>query len=707
MDGPYHNKALPSGTVLREWRLEQVLGVGGFGIVYRGRGIYFDELVAIKEYFPGAISDRLDGTTVVPTDSSSEDTYLLGLHKFVEEAKVLWNLSKPERHPNIVSVRSLFEIHGTAYMVMDFESGVSLSQMLKDGKKFGEKRLLDLIRPIANGLDRAHKAGVLHRDIKPANILVADDGRPVLIDFGSARFESGQATSTKVTFYTPPYAAIEQYVKTYPQGPWTDIYAMGVVLYQCATGEKPPEVLERLHGGLGEAMSAREWPGFSKTFTRAVDAAMAIRPSERPQSIPEWLRMFEPESVAHDDEVTRVTVATVPASVLSALAASEPAPAAAMPETHAAHAAAQDHGAHAAASYESHAEAPAEHATHYVASPAPADAAVVDPKAPLHTRVPPTLILAAAAAALAMVLAAYLIMPAHRGTPQVAHTAPAKPVAVAAVKHKPVPAAAASITVPSISAAFDELIAKAQEAGRPAKEMQALTDARAQLVPLTDQIRALGAKPGNAEKEKPMVDQLNAGAHDMATREGEALTHAIKRHWKDVEEPGNAGLTGEAATAIAAVRSAKEKLEQSVTAAGNAATAADAVDATRDAVIAYGDFETNYAKVGQYLIPAKKNAFATLDTTARSLSERVVALAGSTQKPWLFASRARKDAYQLLQDNAARAREDAATLDSLSRSAASSDIKQIEASIAQATTIKQSLNRLLVSSNSAAAQLAQ
>ncbi|WP_066556449.1 serine/threonine protein kinase [Croceicoccus bisphenolivorans] len=293
MNKPYSTKALPSGTILREWRLEQVLGVGGFGIVYRGRGIYFDELVAIKEYFPSAISERRDGDTVVPIDSDAEELHALGLKKFVEEAKLLWNLSTPTRHPNIVSVRSLFEIHGTAYMVMDFEDGVSLSRMIKDGKKFTEAELLDLVRPIAEGLERAHRVGVLHRDIKPPNILMNDDGRPVLIDFGSARFDAGRATSTTVTFHTPPYAAIEQYVKTYDQGPWTDIYALGVVLYECVTGEKPPEVLERLHGGLGSTLADGDWPGYSQRTLQAIDAAMTIRPGDRPQSISDWLRMFD------------------------------------------------------------------------------------------------------------------------------------------------------------------------------------------------------------------------------------------------------------------------------------------------------------------------------------------------------------------------------------------------------------------------------
>ena len=311
MNKAYSNKALPAGTVLREWRLEEVLGVGGFGIVYKARGIYFDELVAIKEYFPSSISERDSEDTVVPIDSDAEEVHALGLKKFVEEAKLLWNLSTPTRHPNIVSVRSLFEIHGTAYMVMDFEDGISLSRMLKQGRRFNERSLWNILRPIAQGLDRAHRVGVLHRDIKPPNILINEDNRPVLIDFGSARFEAAEATSTSVTFHTPPYAAIEQYVKTYDQGPWTDIYALGVVMYECVTGEKPPEVLERLHAGLGTPLSSGKWPGYGKKFLAAIDAAMTVKPEERPQSIGEWLPMFgkkmEDEAEAEDgaDDATR------------------------------------------------------------------------------------------------------------------------------------------------------------------------------------------------------------------------------------------------------------------------------------------------------------------------------------------------------------------------------------------------------------------
>ncbi|MXO63867.1 serine/threonine protein kinase [Qipengyuania oceanensis] len=322
MTKAYSNKALPSGTILREWRLEEVLGVGGFGIVYKGRGIYFDELVAIKEYFPSSISERDAEATVVPIDSDAEEVHALGLKKFVEEAKLLWNLSTPSRHPNIVSVRSLFEVHGTAYMVMDFEDGVSLTDLLKKGETFDEDKLREMVLPVASGLERAHRVGVLHRDIKPSNILISESGAPVLIDFGSARFETEGVTSTTVTFHTPPYAAIEQYVKTYAQGPWTDIYALGVVLYGCITGEKPAEVLERLHGEQEPPLVDGDWPGYSRKFLAAVDAAMIIKPSDRPQSLAEWLAMFDDEGAdagavtaatgfdEDDDEATRIVPMT-------------------------------------------------------------------------------------------------------------------------------------------------------------------------------------------------------------------------------------------------------------------------------------------------------------------------------------------------------------------------------------------------------------
>ncbi len=681
LSAPYHNKALPEGTILREWRLDQVLGAGGFGIVYRAKGIYFDEIVAIKEYFPGAISDRQDGTTVTPTDSSSEETYVLGKQKFIEEAKVLWNLSKPERHPNIVSVRSLFEIHGTAYMVMDFESGVSLSQMLRDGRRFDEDSLLRIIRPIAEGLDSAHRAGVLHRDIKPANILVDDTGRPVLIDFGSARFESGQATSTKVTFYTPPYAAIEQYVKTYPQGPWTDIYALGVALYQCVVGEKPPEVLERLHGEHDEPLSTREWPGFSRTFIKAVDAAMAIRPVERPQSIPIWLKMFEAVPSADEDEATRVRV--VP--VLDRPTASRSIP--------------SNDSQPIIAPIGTGADRPPADPPAAASSPLPAveqvgsvaDSALsgVSNSRPRNRH---KVLGAAAAGVLILGVGAAALILWHQHQTGGGN----KPLPVTPLASLP------AVGRPDLDQEANEVVEDAQKVGRPQKEIASLVEAKNKIVALDAQLQ--GLPPGAASTNTaPIVTQLNEIAAEAARSEVTALDRAAKIQWKDVEQPLSQPMSAGASAAVAKVRQAKTDLDASIAAVSQKIDAAGSIEAVRNALTAYGTFATAYDAAAPYYIPEKRKEFAALEASARLASGKVVAFA-SVSKPWLFASQARKDAYKLLQDNAAQATAQLAQLNELSQSAASSaSMKQLNAALTQGSKIAQSLDNLYSGSSAASA----
>ena len=681
LSAPYHNKALPEGTILREWRLDQVLGAGGFGIVYRAKGIYFDEVVAIKEYFPGAISDRQDGTTVTPTDSSSEETYVLGKQKFIEEAKVLWNLSKPERHPNIVSVRSLFEIHGTAYMVMDFETGVSLSQMLRDGRQFDEESLLKIIRPIAEGLDRAHRAGVLHRDIKPANILVDDTGRPVLIDFGSARFDSGQATNTKVTFYTPPYAAIEQYVKTYPQGPWTDIYALGVALYQCIVGEKPPEVLERLHGELDEPLSTREWPGFSRAFIRAVDAAMAIRPVERPQSIPTWLKMFEAVPPANEDEATRVRVAPV----LDRPTAGRPIPSNDPQPIIAPTGAGADRPPASPPMATSGPLPPVEQA-----GPAADSAVSYVPKGRPRNRHKVVGVVAAGILILGAGAAALTLWPRHQTGGD------SKPLPVTPL------ASAPAVGRPDLGQEAGEIVEDAQKVGRPQKEIASLTEAKNKIAALDAQLK--GLPPGAASTETaPVVTQLNETAAEMSRSEVTVLDRAAKAQWKDVEQPLSQPVSAGASAAVAKVREAKTGLDASIAAVSQKNDAAGSIEGIRNALTAYGTFATAYAAVVPFYIPEKQKEFAAMEASARLASGKVVAFA-SASKPWLFASQARKDAYKLLQDNAAQATAQTAQLNTLSQSAASSaSMKQLNAALTQGSKIAQSLNDLYAKSSAASA----
>ncbi|TQV79328.1 serine/threonine protein kinase [Denitrobaculum tricleocarpae] len=301
MSDTYHHNALSPGATVDEYRLIEVLGEGGFGIVYRGEGRYLGDQVAIKEYLPRHLATRTAGTTVAPTSSDSEEAYAWGLKKFQEEARILWNLAQPNRHPNIVAVRRFFEANGTTYMVMDFEEARPLSELLKGQATLPQKRLETALFSLLSGLKRVHAAGVWHRDIKPANILIRDDGSPVLLDFGAARQTLDAQTRSIVAAITPPYAAFEQYAARGNDGPWTDIYALGVTLYRCITGKLPPDSAERLDDDKLTPLSEQDLPGYTPAFLAAVDKALAIRAADRPQSVDEWLAHFDTSDEAAAD----------------------------------------------------------------------------------------------------------------------------------------------------------------------------------------------------------------------------------------------------------------------------------------------------------------------------------------------------------------------------------------------------------------------
>lgn len=643
----YSTKALPAGTVLREWRLEEVLGVGGFGIVYKGRGIYFNELVAIKEYFPSAISERQEGDTVVPIDSDAEEVHALGLKKFVEEAKLLWNLSTPTRHPNIVSVRSLFEIHGTAYIVMDFEDGQSLSKLLREGKRFNEAALKSLIIPVAEGLERAHRVGVLHRDIKPPNILVNDDGRPVLIDFGSARFESGDATSTKVTFHTPPYAAIEQYVKTYKQGPWTDIYALGVVMYECVTGEKPAEVLERLHGGEDKPLAELAPPGYSMSFLKAIDAAMTIRPDDRPQSIQAWLELFDkpeeapaPEPAPADDGDATVIASFVELPEIVPVAPATPGfahpeevetPVPEDPSEVHFKLAGQDTNATRKGDLvkdEAELVAVVEQKSGEGAEdsppepPAPAEAASTPepaPKAdaPQKAAPPPkpasgssrlVMGIAGGAVALAAVAGGGWYFMQHRGQPA------AEVAAGGAEASGAIPSAAPSVNAPAnavLAQAAGALAADARQGGAPANAIAILDAATVNLAQLYT-----GADKLTGAEATARTAQIASAARTAAAQFTAALTAEADRKtqrlgqdqpWADPRRPNAAVSEGPARRNVAfSLRQARAQLAAAAAAAGTSSTPDLAMGAARRALIASRSFDSYY--FAAYKTPAGAQA---------------------------------------------------------------------------------------------------
>lgn len=220
--------ALPPGFLLEEYEIEAVLGHGGFGVTYLARDLNLGTPLAIKEYLPSDLALREDGTTVHPKSEADREEYRWGLERFLGEAQTLTRFE----HPNIVSVLRFFEANGTAYLVMAYQKGDSLSDILRQKGRLDETEVMGILGPLLDGLAEVHKAGFLHRDIKPGNIYIRADGSPLLLDFGAARQALGHRSKSLTAIVTAGFAPQEQYFSGGNQGPWTDIYALAAVLYR-------------------------------------------------------------------------------------------------------------------------------------------------------------------------------------------------------------------------------------------------------------------------------------------------------------------------------------------------------------------------------------------------------------------------------------------------------------------------------------------
>jgi formylglycine-generating enzyme required for sulfatase activity/tRNA A-37 threonylcarbamoyl transferase component Bud32 len=284
----YH---LPQDYQLQEYQIQSVLGAGGFGVTYLAIDTHLDAKVAIKEFFPSELAIRESGFTVHTKLPKYKEDFQWGLQRFIQESKILAQL----RHPNIVRVVRFLQANHTAYLVMEYEEGDSLSELIGSGEKATEEEVLAILLPLLSGLQQMHEKGILHRDIKPANIYIRSDNSPVLLDFGSARYDVESRSRSVTAIVTPGYAPFEQYEsKAAAQGAWTDIYAMGAVAYRLISGTTPPEAPERI----GAVMRNNPDPlvpavqvgkrEYSNNLLQAIDWALKVTEKERPQSVAEW-----------------------------------------------------------------------------------------------------------------------------------------------------------------------------------------------------------------------------------------------------------------------------------------------------------------------------------------------------------------------------------------------------------------------------------
>jgi serine/threonine protein kinase len=284
-----HLNALPQGYEFQGYRIERELGAGGFGITYKATELLIGRPVAIKEYLPSPIAVRgRDSITVHPIGPRDRSTFELGLKRFRKEAQALVHF----RHPNIVAVHRFFEANGTAYLVMEFEEGMSLGAILKRHGPITEDEIKEVLGPLLDGVALVHKSGFLHRDIKPDNVIIRrEDGSPVLIDFGAAQ-QTAVMPETSQPVVSAGYSPFEQYVRSATQGPFSDIYSLGATAYACITGSRPPDATERLAGArMIPAIDAGRGR-YSETLLRSVDRALTPLADERPQSVEEWRAML-------------------------------------------------------------------------------------------------------------------------------------------------------------------------------------------------------------------------------------------------------------------------------------------------------------------------------------------------------------------------------------------------------------------------------
>ncbi len=284
-----HEHALKNGTVLNNYIIIKILGAGGFGITYLAKDRQLGMEVVIKEYFPSDLAIRKNDSTIISKSSNTENDFKKGMQRFEEEAQTLAKFN----HPSIVKILGYFEANNTAYFVMEYEEGIDLSQYMQNkATPFTQEEILGIMMPVLEGLKEVHSHNYLHRDIKPGNILLRNKKGPVLIDFGASKLALGEASKSITSMLTEGYAPLEQYsTDVKQQGSFTDLYAIGAVIYKMITGKVPPSSQTRSYQLLQDGhdpfklLSSLNLSGYDTNFLKAVDRALAIKAKDRQQSI--------------------------------------------------------------------------------------------------------------------------------------------------------------------------------------------------------------------------------------------------------------------------------------------------------------------------------------------------------------------------------------------------------------------------------------
>lgn len=291
---------LPVGYILQnEYKIERLLGAGGFGITYLARDINLNYLVVIKEFLPQDMATRDQSHIIVTPFTKDTKSYQHLLLRFSEEAQLLANM----RHPNIVKVTRFFKANNTAYFVMEYAVGETLKEYLKRNNTLSEEEILSVMMPILEGAKYVHEQGFLHRDIAPDNIYLTKNGMPILIDFGAARDAIAEESKNISSIVKEGYSSPEQYTINNLQNASSDIYALGAVFYRMITGKVPTNAPHRQTALLNDGTDpigdiAQEYEKKNTPqFLHAVKKALNIRAVDRFASVGEFQKALTGEVV--------------------------------------------------------------------------------------------------------------------------------------------------------------------------------------------------------------------------------------------------------------------------------------------------------------------------------------------------------------------------------------------------------------------------
>ncbi|WP_428945955.1 serine/threonine protein kinase [Pantoea sp. FN060301] len=317
--------ALPAGHRFNEFEIKEVIGGGGFGIVYRAWDHLLERTIAIKEYLPISLASREEDLTIVLRGERYQKLFSAGLNSFIQEARLLARFN----HPGLLHVLRFWEENGTAYMGTLYYSGMTLKEWQQGRpESINDAWIRQLLPPLFGAINTIHLAGYLHRDISLDNIQIQDNHLPVLLDFGSARKEIGNLSDETEIMLKPGYAPIEQYSEESDtdQGPWTDIYALGAVLHTLVTGSPPPVSVVRCIEDRYQPLTQLRPEGFSLSLLNAIDQALTMRPQDRPQTIDELAALIDLPVASVEQLVSSTTHTEIVEDAIEPPATPEPEP---------------------------------------------------------------------------------------------------------------------------------------------------------------------------------------------------------------------------------------------------------------------------------------------------------------------------------------------------------------------------------------------